>query len=104
MAELNRRVRIYQLKPWIILLIVGLLLSPCLMIGTLWVDRYLDSTIRQKLTTLEKHNQALQALNVAGVEHQTSKDSLYLITPNKKQPEVYLNKNYPDRWIIKIED
>ena len=104
MAALKRKVHLYQAKPWIFLLAFSLSLIPCLVIGTYWTNNYLDNTIMKKLDTLEKHNQALQELGEVNIEHRVQEDVLYLITPNNKEPEVYRIDQFPDRWIIKIED
>ena len=104
MAELKRKVYLNQPEPWIFLLAFSLSLIPCLVIGTYWTNNYLDTTIMQKLETLEKHNQALQALGKVKIEHHTGEDGLYLITPNNKKPEVYQVEQLPNQWIIKIED
>ena len=104
MAALKRKVHLYQPKPWIFLLAFSLSLIPCLVIGTYWTNNYLDNTISQKLDTLEKHNQALEALGNVKIEHHAQEDGLYLLTPNNKKPSVYRSKHFPDQWIIKIED
>ena len=104
MAEINRKLRLYQFKPWIFLILFSLSLIPCLVIGTYWTNNYLDTSIKEKLNTLEKHNQALEALGKVKIEHQAGEDELYLITPNNKEPEVYQIRRLPDKWIIKIED
>ena len=104
MAKLNRKLHLYQLKPWIVLLVVSLSLIPCLVIGTYWTNNHLDITIRHKLTTLEKHNRALKALGDVKIEHRVLEDGLYLITPNNKEPSVYPAEHFPGQWIIKIED
>ena len=104
MAELKRKSSLYQAKPWIFLLVFSLLFIPFLVTGTYWTNYYLDTTIRQKLAVLKEHNQALVALGNVKIKHQAQEDGLYLITPNNKEPAVYQNKYYPNRWIIKIED
>ena len=104
MAELKRKSSLYQAKPWIFLLVFSLSLIPFMVIGTHWTNNYLDDTISQKLDTLKKHNQALEALGNVKIEHHAQEDGLYLKTPNNKEPEVYRHKNYPKSWIIKIED
>ena len=104
MAELKRKVYLNQPEPWIFLLAFSLSLIPCLVIGTYWTNNYLDTTISQKLETLKKHNQALEALGNVKIEHGVQEDGLYLLVPNNKKPEVYRHKNYPNSWIIRIED
>ena len=104
MAKLNRKLRLYQFKPWIFLIAFSLLFIPFLVTGTYWTNTYLDTTIMKKLDLLEKHNQALEALGNVKIEHHAQEDGLYLITPNIKKPKVYRHKNYPKSWIIKIED
>ena len=104
MAKLKRTVYLYQAKPWIFLLVFSLLFIPCLVIGTYWTNNYLDTSIKVKLETLEKHNQALKALGKVKIEHQVHEDGLYLLTPNNKEPSVYRGTHYPNQWIIKIED
>lgn len=103
MAELKRKSYLYQAKPWMFLLAFSLLVIPCLVIGLYWTNNYLDTTIRHKLATLEKHNQALKALGDVKMEHQMQDGNLYLITPNNKKPLVYQVEHYPGHWIIKIE-
>ena len=104
MAELKRKSYLYQAKPWMFLLAFSLLVSPCLMIGLYLTNKYLDTTIRHKIETLEKHNRALRALGDVKIEHGVLEDGLYLITPNNKEPSVYRGKHYPGQWIIKIEN
>ena len=104
MAELKRKVYLDQTKPWMFLLAFSLLFIPFLVTGTYWTNNYLDNTISQKLDTLKKHNQALDALGNVKIEHGVQEDGLYLLVPNNKKPEVYRHKNYPNSWIIRIED
>ena len=104
MAELNRKLRLYQHKPWIFLLAFSLSLIPCLVIGTYLTNNYLDNTISQKVDTLKKHNQALEALGEVKIKHQAREDGLYLVTPNNKEPAVFQIDQMPDKWFIKIEN
>lgn len=103
MAELKRKSYLYQAKPWMFLLVFSLLVIPCLVIGLYWTNNYLDTTIRHKLETLEKHNQALRALGDVKIEYHTGKDGLILITPNNKKPMVRQIEEFPKQWVIKIE-
>ena len=104
MAKLNRKLRLYQFKPWIFLIAFSLLFIPFLVTGTYWTNTYLDITIMKKLDLLEKHNQTLQALGEVKIEHLVQEDILYLITPNNKKPTVFQIDQVPDQWFIKIEN
>ena len=96
MAELKRKVYLYQPKPWIFLLAFSLLFFLFLTTGAYGTNKYLDITIRQKLETLEKHNQALKALGDVKIEHRVQEDGLYLIMPNNKEPRVYQVEQLPN--------
>lgn len=104
MDDLRSRLRMYQLKFWLIPLSASLFVIPCLILSTLWVDRYLDRAIRQKSAELTQHTQTLDALTAVGITHQAQNGNLFLITPNDKKPQVYQHPNYPDQWIINIEE
>ena len=104
MAELNRKLRLYQFKPWIFLIAFSLLFIPFLVTGTYWTNTYLDTTIMKKLDLLEKQNQTLQALGEVMIEHRVQEDGLYLIIPNNKEPAVYQAEQLPNQWLIRIEN
>ena len=102
--DLKRKLRRFQLKFWLIPLSLSLLVVPALILGTLWTDRYLDRSIREKAATLSQHNRTLDALTAVGITHQKQDGNLILITKNNKKPQVFRASNYPNRWIVKIEE
>ncbi|MCY4477373.1 MAG: hypothetical protein OXC70_05235 [Gammaproteobacteria bacterium] len=103
-ADLKRGLGRLQVRFWVIPFIGCLLLVPALILGTLWTNNYLEETILEKAATLRDHQQALDALTAAGITHQKQGAILYLITANDREPKVYQVPNYPDRWIVKIEE
>ena len=102
--KLKTRLTKSQFKFWLIPFIASLLVVPALILGTLWTNRFLDESIREKVATLSQHNRTLDRLTAVGITHQERKPSLFLITANDKQPQVFQDPNFPNRWIVQITE
>ena len=105
LQEQNSAVRRASARTWLKPLLIGLLLSVGLAAGTGGAMYFLTNQVQDKIDTLTKHNQALKGLEAAGLELITLDGSLYLITAKgSEKPEVYQNKKYPGKWIIKTRN
>lgn len=104
-SRLSETARIGRYRCWLAPLIVGLCLTLGLTLGSATGISVLTSMIAERVQTLQQTEQAIRNLSTGGIDIQRYQGSLYLITqPGAPRPGVYPHQQYPDRWVVRIEE